>query len=211
MAVINLENDSTYSALLTDSATPINYIPSSTPSPYHPQNTKLFYSPNGTIRRVYPFHNAYGNPISFNLTSKAFVAFISSQALLSFAELNHFYQPPSQGIPSGKIGHFSDPPFYLAFNSPYYPNTITFLKTNNTLFSLSIPFPVNADSALFSVKIVYKNNTNQLLFLFTCNNQGYSTTPQFTASYILNKPPDFPLIFYPHIFFYRANYFAINY
>lgn len=211
MAVINLENDSNYSALVVYTIPPFNSLNSPTPSPYQPQSNKLFYIQDEGLTLVYPFHNTSRFPVSFNLTQKPFVAFLASRGEIIFAEQNRFYQPPSQGLPSGKIAYYGGLVYHVSFNHPAYPNTIFFGRWPTVIFSITIPFNIDLNTALFSVKIVYKNNTNQLLFLFTCNNQGYSTTPQFTASYILNKPPDFPLIFYPEISFWRGHYFAINY
>lgn len=214
MAVINLEQDYTYSALVVYTYPPFYSYNSSINSPYQAfqASNRLYYAQNQDITRVYPFNNSSKFPVSFDLTQKPFVAFLSSRGEIVFAEQNRFYQPPpSQGLPS-RIGHFpTTAPYHVSFNHRDYPNTIFFGRWPNIIFSLSIPFDVNTDTALFSVKIVYKSNTDHLLFLFTCNNQGYSTTPQFTASYIFNRPSDFPLIFYPEITFWRGHYFAVNY
>ena len=212
MAVINLENDSTYSALVVHTDPPFYSFNSSINSPYQAiqASNRLYYAQGLTF--VYPFNNSSKFPVGFDLNQKPFVAFLASQGEILFAEQNLFYQPPpSQGLPSGRIGFFGPISYLVSFNHPYYPNTIFFGTWTNIIFSLSIPFDVNTDTALFSVKVVYKSNTDQLLFLFTCNNSGYSTTPQFTASYILNRPSDFPLFFYPEIAFWRGHYFAVNY
>lgn len=213
MAVINLQQDSTYSALVVETYPPFYSSGPSTPSPYTPASNLLYYFyPDQNPTRVYPFNNSSKFPVSFDLRQKPFVAFIASRGEIVFAEQNRFYQPPSQGLPSGRIGHFpTTTPYHVTFNYPYYPNLIFFGRWPNIIFSLSIPFNVDINTALFSVKIVYKNNTDQLLFLFTCNNSGYSTTPQFTASYLFNKPSDFPLTFYPEVTFWRGHYFAVNY
>jgi len=211
MAVINLENDSTYSALVVHTYPPFYSFNSSINSPYQAiqASNRLYYAQG--LTRVYPFNNSSKFPVGFDLNQKPFVAFLASQGQILFAEPNRFYQPPSQGLPSGRIGFFPTTPYHVSFNHPYYPNTIFFGRWPNMFFQISIPFNVDINTALFSVKVVYKSNTQQLLFLFTCNNSGYSPTPQFTASYIFNKPSDFPLTFYPEIPFWRGHYFAVNY